>query len=211
MKSPTPCVLTLLMLFLLGHPAAAATIIVTVGDNFYSPKTVSIHPGDVVTWQYAADASATHPTASDNGAWATFTINSASPSHSQTFPAAGAFPYHCTFHGGPGTGMSGSITVAVGLAAQPAQLAAAAFSVYPNPATSSSVTLRLDASQVRAYPLLVQVFSPLGGLVRSVPMRPEEADRGMSVSVADLSAGLYFYRLLANNQVVATQRLLLVR
>ena len=210
MKNLTSRALPLLMLILLGHAAAAATIIVTVGDNFYSPKTISIHPGDIVTWQYATGASATHPTASDNGAWSTFTINGANTSHSQTFATAGSFPYHCEFHGGPGTGMSGVITVAAaGLATQPAQLTAAAFSIYPNPAAGSTVMLHLDRSQVRAHNLLIQVFSPLGSLVRSQAVRPDEADQEMSVSVAGLTAGVYYYRLLANNQVVATQRLLL--
>jgi plastocyanin len=33
------------------------------------------------------------------------------PPPSWTFDEAGAYPYHCTFHGGPGTGMSGTVVV----------------------------------------------------------------------------------------------------
>ena len=96
----------LLLLLLAGQTARSAAITITVGDNFYSPQTVTIHAGDVVTWQYQGGTSS-HPTASDNGVWATFTINAANPSRSIPFPTVGVFPYHCTSTGRLGAGCSG--------------------------------------------------------------------------------------------------------
>jgi plastocyanin len=186
--------LALLGLLLLSYSATAANITITVGDNFYSPQTVTIRPGDVVTWQYQGGTNS-HPTASDNGAWTTFTINSANVSKSMTFPTAGAFPYHCTFHGAVGVGMYGVITVAAALPTTAAQ-DAAAFQAYPNPATEF-VTLKLD----------VQLINEVGSVVRSLTLSPATTGTEILVSVADLPAGLYVYRLLANGAVVATQRL----
>ncbi len=203
-------ILVFLMLMLAGTAARAGSVVVTVGDNFYNPKEVTIHPGDTVKWHYQGGTNS-HPTASDNGAWTTFTINSANVNMaiSQPFTKAGSFPYHCTFHGGPGVGMYGVITVAVALPVKPAQLDPAAFSVYPNPAREV-VKLMVDHSKTSARSS-VQLINTLGSVVRTLEVSPAEADRELTVSVADLPTGIYVYRLLANNQVVATQRLVLLR
>jgi plastocyanin len=194
----------LLSLLLLGYSATAANITILVGDNFYSPQTVTIRPGDVVTWQYQSGSNNTHPTASDNGAWTTFTINSANLTKTMTFSTVGAFPYHCTFHGAAGVGMYGVITVAAALPTTAAQ-DAAAFQAYPNPATEL-VTLKLDRTQTNA-PTAVQLINELGSVVRTLELSPATTGTEVLVSVADLPAGLYVYRLLANGAVVATRRL----
>jgi plastocyanin len=200
MKTPVR-LLVLLSLLLLGYSATAANITITVGDNFYSPQTVTIRPGDVVTWQYQSGSTNTHPTASDNGAWTTFTINSANLTKTMTFSTVGAFPYHCTFHGAASVGMYGVITVAAALPTTTAQ-DAATFQAYPNPA-SETVTLKLDRIQARSA---VQVISAVGSVVRTLELSPTATSTELLVSVADLPAGLYVYRLLANGAVVATQR-----
>ncbi len=191
---------------LLSHAAGATTIVITVGDNFYSPQTVSIHPGDVVTWQYQGGTNS-HPTVSDTNAWTSFTINSANVSKSLTFATTGAFPYHCSFHGAPGVGMYGVITVAAALPVLPTQLATEALAAYPNPATGS-VTLRLNQAQARAHHV-VQFLNLLGSVVRTVEVGPEAVGHDLAISLADLPTGIYCYRLLVNDQVVATQRLVL--
>jgi plastocyanin len=201
MKTPVR-LLVLLSLLLLGYSATAANITITVGDNFYSPQTVTIRPGDVVTWQYQSGSTNTHPTASDNGAWTTFTINSANLTKTMTFSTVGAFPYHCTFHGAAGVGMYGVITVAAALPTTTAQ-DAATFQAYPNPA-SEAVTLKLDRTLA---PTAVQLINELGSVVRTLELSPTATGTELLVSVADLPTGLYVYRLLANGAVVATRRL----
>ena len=201
--------LTFIILLLLRLASQAATIVITVGDNYYSPKTVTAQPGDVITWHYQSGATSTHPTASDNGAWVTFTISPSNNDHSITFPTAGSFPYHCQYHGSPGTGMYGVITVAAALAAQPAQLAAA-LRAYPNPATDV-LTLRFGPSAAGGGRQSVQLLNAMGGVVRTLDAGTVAAGQELTLSVADLPAGLYFYRLLVSQEVVANQRLLLVR
>ncbi len=193
----------LLSLLLLGYSATAANITIMVGDNFYSPRTVSIQAGDVVTWQYQSGSSNTHPTASDNGAWTTFTINSANLTKTMTFSTVGNFPYHCTFHGAAGTGMYGVITVTAAPLPTTAAQDAAVFQAYPNPA-ANLVTLKLDRTQT---PTAVQLINELGSVVRTLELSPAATGTELLVSVADLPAGLYVYRLLANGAVVATRRL----
>jgi len=202
MKAP----LLFLLALLLGFSASAANITIMVGDNYYSPQTVTIRAGDVVTWQYQSGSS-THPTASDNGAWAMFTINGANPSKSITFSTVGAYPYHCTAHGAAGSGMYGVITVAAPLPTTAPQ-DAAAFVAYPNPA-SETVTLKLDRTQTPAA-TTVQLIGPLGSVVRTLALSPAAPGTELRLSVADLPAGLYVYRLLANGTLVATQRLSVV-
>jgi hypothetical protein len=175
-----------------------------VGDNFYSPRTVTIQAGDVVTWQYQSGSSNTHPTASDNGAWTTFTINSANLTKTMTFSTVGSFPYHCTFHGAAGSGMYGVITVTAAPLPTKAAQDAAVFQAFPNPA-SEVVTLKLDRTQA---PTAVQLINELGSVVRTLALSPSATGTELLVSVADLPAGLYVYRLLANGTVVATRRLI---
>jgi plastocyanin len=196
--------LLFLLALLLGFSATAANVTIMVGDNYYSPQTVTIQPGDVVTWQYQSGSRNTHPTASDNGAWALFTINGSNPSKSITFSTAGTYPYHCTAHGTAGSGMYGVVTVAAPLPTTAAQ-DAAAFVAYPNPA-SETVTLKLDRTQTPVA-TAVQLIGPLGSVVRTLALSPAAPGTELHLSVADLPAGLYVYRLLANGAVVATHRL----
>lgn len=199
----------LALLLLLGPAAGAVTVTITVGDNFYSPQQVTIHPGDMVTWHYQGGTNS-HPTAADDGTtWPVFILNTANPDMSLTFPKAGIIPYHCQFHGAPGTGMYGVITVAAALAVAPAQLTTAALRAYPNPATAE-ITLPLD--QLPAGTLgTVQLLNALGSLVRTVEVAPGAPGRELTLSVADLPAGLYAYRLLAGREVLAAQRLVIGR
>jgi plastocyanin len=193
----------LLGLLLLGYSASAANITIMVGDNFYSPRTVTIQAGDVVTWQYQSGSNNTHPTASDNSAWTTFTINSANLTKTMTFATVGTFPYHCTFHGAAGSGMYGVITVTAAPLPTTAAQDAAVFQAYPNPATDL-VTLKMDRTQ---SPTAVQLINELGSVVRTLALSPATTGTELLVSVADLPAGLYIYRLMANGAVVATRRL----
>lgn len=96
--------------------------LVTVADFAFSPRVVTVAPGDVVRWTNGAGGHHHNVVADDgsfrcangcdglggsgapdDGAWS-FTL---------TFPAAGEFPYFCEVHGGPGgVGMSGKVLVA---------------------------------------------------------------------------------------------------
>jgi len=89
-----------------GTGAQAAEHTVAIRDNFFSPKNLTIPPGDTVKWVH--QGAGTHTTTSSSGLW-----NSGLMQHgddfSVTFSNLGNFPYICQVHG---ASMSGKITVA---------------------------------------------------------------------------------------------------
>ncbi len=85
-----------------AHVSASATV--SMGDNFYSPASVSIAAGDTVTWNN--NGQAPHSATADNGSFDTGVFNSGQ-SRSETFNSAGTFTYFCTIH----ANMHGSVRV----------------------------------------------------------------------------------------------------
>jgi len=92
------------LLFLSCNAIAQTTHIVTVGDNFFSPSSLTIQVGDTVEWRNATGGMAHNVTAND-GSFASTTASSFTFSH--TFNSAGSVGYRCTIH----AGMTGTITV----------------------------------------------------------------------------------------------------
>src|SRR4029077_3608394 len=87
------------------NPASAVTFNVAVGRHygpwvFFSPSTVTIHPGDQVKWTWASSG---HSTTSGrpgmpNGMWDSG-VRSQGATFTHTFNSLGTFPYYCTLHG----------------------------------------------------------------------------------------------------------------
>jgi plastocyanin len=75
---------------------ASASASVSIGDNFYSPASVSIGVGDTVTW--ANNGQAQHSATADNGSFDTGVFGPG-VRRSNTFTQAGTFSYYCTVHG----------------------------------------------------------------------------------------------------------------
>ncbi|UOQ97735.1 T9SS type A sorting domain-containing protein [Hymenobacter sp. 5317J-9] len=190
-------------------PVLAANITITVGDNYYrGPGNTTqdfdirtINVGDVVTWNFVGQSS--HPTASDNGKWVTFTTN-----RSITFNTVGSYPYHCDAHGAPGAGQYGVLTVVVPTATAKLDASAAGInlSVYPNP-SHGQVTVKLDQKPGVDYKL--RLSNIIGQEIRTVALKPELTAAGLSLDLSDLRAGMYVYSLLADGKVVSTKRLVL--
>ncbi len=102
-------VLAALALLSLPNVSSAAQVNVTIGDNFFSPKNITINPGDTVVWTHGGGAG--HTVTADNNSFNSGTLQNGQ-SYSQTFTAVGTYPYYCIPHGSPGGGgMSGTITV----------------------------------------------------------------------------------------------------
>ena len=101
----------------------AATQTVSVKDNLFDPKTITINVGDTVNWQYAGQNE--HTVSADDGSFDSGDLKTGEKtSFSFTFTKAGTFAYHCKYHGGAGgQGMAGTIVVqAAGAPAAPAQM-----------------------------------------------------------------------------------------
>jgi plastocyanin len=104
---------------LAAAPVLAADQAVTATpSNTFSPSTVTISPGDTVTWQNGGgdhnvkfdDGTYEMPASPQTTAWTV----------SRTFNQEGTFRYYCEEHGGPnGSGMSGTVIVSSSLAPPP--------------------------------------------------------------------------------------------
>jgi plastocyanin len=81
---------------------------VTLSDNKFEPKTVTIKSGSEVTWE---NKEGTHTVTADDGSWTSPTL-SAGQTYSHKFEKPGKYPYYCKFHGGKGgQNMSGVVNV----------------------------------------------------------------------------------------------------
>ncbi|MBO2010316.1 T9SS type A sorting domain-containing protein [Hymenobacter negativus] len=214
MKLFTRSFATLAMLAMSLATAFAANITINVGDNFYrGPGNTSgvadirtINVGDVVTWHNVGFSS--HPTMSDNGAWSTFPMNPGSPDFTRTFSTVGSFPYHCTAHGGPGSGQYGVLNVVATPTATlaDANLAAATLNVFPNP-SHGQVTVKLEQKGGADYKL--RLSNIIGQEIRTIALKPELTAAGLPLDLSDLRTGVYFYSLLVDGKVASTKRLVL--
>ena len=94
-------------------PVFAATHVIAVGPGgslTFSPSTLTIPPGDTITFQ--SDAAIAHNVVSDDGTTFSSGPPAAGPwSYETPALAAGTYGFHCTVHGLAGSGMFGTITV----------------------------------------------------------------------------------------------------
>ena len=101
----------LLAVLVSAGPAVAANQTVSATpSNTFTPKDVTVNPGEKVTWNNTGGIHNVHfedgqfdmPASPSSTAW----------SVERTFATAGFYRYYCELHGGPGgAGMSGTVTV----------------------------------------------------------------------------------------------------
>jgi plastocyanin len=99
------------VLFLLLPVAVRADQTVQVGpDLSFSPATVTIVPGETVTWEFQAPHTSTSDAQSGPEIWNSGLLSSGTFSH--TFQTPGSYPYYCALHSFPGgTAMNGVVQV----------------------------------------------------------------------------------------------------
>jgi plastocyanin len=90
---------------LAAPPTPAAAQSVSIVDFAFQQQTLTIAPGDTVTW--TNNGAQDHTATSDAGVWDSDTITPTT-TFAFTFTQTGSFPYHCTIH----PGMTGTIVVA---------------------------------------------------------------------------------------------------
>ena len=99
------------VLFALSPSAlSAATTNVSFGSFFFSPKVVTISPGDTIVWTLGAGQAATH-TVTGTGSDALCGSGVVGSGCQHTFSSAGSFPYICATPGHAGLGMTGLVQV----------------------------------------------------------------------------------------------------
>ena len=116
--------------------AFAATADVTIEDGSFSPATVTITPGDTVTW---TNQGFSHSVTADDGSFDSSPTCPASclstgDTFSFTFTTPGSYAYYCRLHGASGgIGMAGVVVVVA-----PATTAPTATTVAPPTSTPTS-------------------------------------------------------------------------
>jgi plastocyanin len=71
---------------------------VTITNNKFEPKTVTVKAGSEVIWE---NKEGTHTVTADDGSWASAGLT-AGKTFSHKFDKPGKYPYYCSFHGGKG-------------------------------------------------------------------------------------------------------------
>jgi plastocyanin len=81
---------------------------VTITNNKFEPKTVTIKAGSEVTWE---NKEGTHTVTADDGSWTSPALFGGK-TYSHKFDKPGKYPYYCSLHGGKGGhDMSGVVDV----------------------------------------------------------------------------------------------------
>lgn len=92
-----------------GAAVQATTFTVTANANLtFTPSTLTINSGDTVTFK---NTGGNHNVVADDNSFTNGAPSTANWSFSHTFNSAGTIGYFCSIHGGPGSGMHGTITV----------------------------------------------------------------------------------------------------
>lgn len=91
--------------------ASAVDQTVQVGPGLsFSPSTVTVAPGDTVTWQFFELHTTTSDTQSGPEFWDSGLLSTGAFAH--TFDTPGSYPYYCSLHSFPGgTAMNGVVQV----------------------------------------------------------------------------------------------------
>lgn len=101
--------------FVGATPAGAAElpqsgkVPVAVGDNYFKPADVTITAGSQIVWKNQGKI--LHNVKADKGSPFKPKTLPVKGTYKVKFKKPGTYGYYCTFHGAPGTGQHGTITV----------------------------------------------------------------------------------------------------
>lgn len=169
----------------------AAVANVSIGDDFFSPTSSTINVNDQVMWTWTGSIS--HSTTSNTGLWDSGVKNGPGVTFTNTFRAAGSFPYHCVIH----SSMTASITVQA--ANVPPSVAITAPTNGATFAAPWTGTIQASVSATGATVSKVEFFAdatPLG-TVNNPPPSP-------SFTVTNLAAGGHTLTAVATDSNGAT-------
>jgi plastocyanin len=85
--------------------AAVGPLVSFGGALSYAPPTLTVRAGQAVEWR---GPFAEHPLLSVDGLWQR---QASGDTFSHTFDTPGTYRYYCQLHGGPGSGMAGTVVV----------------------------------------------------------------------------------------------------
>jgi plastocyanin len=188
-----PCVAALVLAVSALSPgsALATTTNVNVGDNFFSPTTITIQSGDTVQWTWTGTR--THTSTSNSGLWDSGFAGKGNV-FTFTFDTAGSYPYHCQVH----AGQNGTVTVKVASNAPPTVSI-----VSPQPgavfAAPWTGTIQAQASDPGGSVAKLEFY--LNDTLLDTVMNPAST---ASAAVTDLSSGAYSLKAVATDDLGLT-------
>jgi plastocyanin len=83
---------------------------VQVRNDLFDPAELEVAPGATVVWAWSSGGRIHNVTFEDGEE----SEDQSSGTYERTFTEPGAYPYHCTIHGSPTSGMRGVVAVAEG-------------------------------------------------------------------------------------------------
>ena len=196
--------------------ASAAEFTVTVNSNSFSPSNRTINQGDQINWVWGGSGShtTTHvPSGGGSVLW-NQTINSSNQEYTRTFNTAGVFNYKCTPHGFTGTITVNAVSGILdepGSGSVPGATSLKQNSPNPfNAATQIEFNLERDGIvQLAIYNILGQRVATLVDGFQTGGFHIAFWD-GRSDSGSDVSAGIYFARMVMSGAVM-TRKMVLLR
>ena len=172
----------------------AADIPVSIVDFSFSAISNNLHVGDVITW--TNNGASTHTVTSTTipmGAVAFNGTVAPSATFQYTVTVAGWYAYHCTIH----TSMTGNFTV-VGTATATTTPTLMLNALYPNPA--------LDNVHIESPKTItsIDIYSETGAFIKKTIFSSSKID----LSVSELEKGAYLIRIINEDGLVETTRIL---
>ncbi len=182
------CIITFSCLFEYVLSVPAATVTVNVGDNFFSPASVTVNQNDTVSWSWIGLNQ--HSSTSNTGLWDSG-IFGRGHTFSREFSAAGNFPYFCRVH----PFQTGSVRVQAAANTPPSVTITSPSNnaIFDAPA---SFTLAASASDPGGSVTQVEFFE--GSTTLGI-----DATSPYSVAVNNLAAGAYSFSAVATDNAGA--------
>lgn len=202
-RTITKLISAIAVLVFSGHILNAQTTHnVTISGFSFSPPSLTIDVGDEVIW-----TNSTGVGHNVNGTTTTFPSNPESFgnfvgtawTYSYTFNTAGAYTYQCDPHSG--AGMSGQISVNA-VTTGIAEIDSKQLRVFPNPA-KEEVNFDVSGLDIEEE-MVINLYNTLGELVKQVKIGEEQL---LTISTVDLSAGVYFYQLQTEAEILEKGKL----
>jgi len=188
----------------------AASFTVSIVGNSYSPATLNVNVGDVITIQ----ANGNHPLVEvDQTTWAASGTSSLSSGwgvktsdYTFTVSTVGTIYYVCQIHGP--MGMKGQIAVSAATGVEQNSVILNNVNVFPNPAKEK---LYVSLSSAAALTVTIKLFSVNGQEVAVLSNRMNLAAGNNTVDLmipAGLSAGNYLLQIASDSKQITKQILI---
>lgn len=185
-------------------PMAPGTRTVAISDDSFSPRELEVSLGDTVAW--SNQGSSVHTVTVEAGEFDSGDL-SAGSSFSHTFDEAGVYHYYCRYHGAPGSGMWGTITVTAANGSAPQAVGhvggggGAHQVAVPQSPSTRKVAVRDDSFSPQSLRVTTGdrvVWANEGGSPHTVTSETGKFDSGQlspgqSYSFSFTKAGTYYY------------------